>query len=226
MYQAPQSDDVADRQVGQRNNRLGAKLGLVAVFMIGMSPVMYMTGGMICDWAGLGFNPDGIDMASEGESKGRVLDCVFTAMVADELADQVRFEVTERKQDCVVGDPTAGRNLYTIENVSDQPVFIRPIHYVSPPQASQKFRMTECFCYNDMELAPGERRELTVVYGFKADLDARVSQALINYSLEPITEADLRPVITMPKQGMFAPPAVPATSSDAPVTTPLPEGQP
>lgn len=190
---------------GSRNARLGLKLGLVAGLMVCMAPVMYFTGGLVCDWAGIGFNPDGDDKIAEGEGLGREVSCTFTAVINESLAGKVRFEVSQPTQVAEIGDAHAGRNTYTLANLTDEPLFIRPIHYVSPPQASRKFRMTECFCYNDMELAPGEERELVVVYGFKADMDARVAEALINYTVEAIPEADLRPVITMPKSGAFDP---------------------
>jgi len=197
--------DEAD--VRRRNGRLGRRLGFVVVLMIAFAPFLYWSGGLICDWAGIGFNPDRAAMASGGTVDGRQVDCIFTAIVSDELDGKVRFTVEEATQVAGVGDPSAGRNVYSIENLTDHPLFIRPIHFVSPAQASRAFRMTECFCYNDMELAPGEQRELPVVYGFRADMDARVAQALINYSVQTIPEVEMRPTVTMPDEGNFAPDA-------------------
>ncbi|MHC5067354.1 MAG: cytochrome c oxidase assembly protein, partial [Planctomycetota bacterium] len=157
------SDDVA-----RRNRRLGRRLGLVALGMVALSPVLYITGLKLCSALGLGFSPDGEELATEGVSAGREITAVFSADMEEALEGRIEFTVDEREQTVVVGGDSAGRNLYHIRNVSDEALYLRPIHFVSPPQASQKFAMTECFCYNDMKLEPGEARELVVVYGFGA----------------------------------------------------------
>ncbi|MDA3959233.1 MAG: cytochrome c oxidase assembly protein [Planctomycetota bacterium] len=208
---------MSDPSSAKSNASLGLKLGGVAVFMVFMAPVLYWSGSIVCNWAGLGFNPDAKEMAAEGESKGLKIECSFTAMMSEEFDGKVEFTVTESSQTIVVGDARAGKNLYQVKNISNQALYIRPIHFVSPPQASLKFRMTECFCYNDMKLEPGEARDLPLVYGFKADMDSRVTKALINYTLEPITEDDLRPTIGPPNKGPF--------EATKPAVSPL-DGQP
>lgn len=182
----------------KRNNAvLGLKLAAVAVVMVFLAPVMYRAGTLVCDWAGIGFNPDGDSSALiDGAGDGRTIEAIFGAKVNTAFGDQLAFTVRDATQEALVGDRRGGSNLFQVENVSDETLYIRPMHYVSPPQASRKFIMTECFCYNDMKLEPGESRELPLVYGFQADMDRRVNQAMINYTLEPITAADLREQIS------------------------------
>lgn len=196
-----------DMSVDQKNRRLGIWLGILAVFMVCMAPVFYWTGSLICQELGLWTNPDNPEIISEGESKGRTIKAVFGATVDKSLKGDVEFEAVEQTQRVMVGDPSAGENSYRIRNISDRTLHIRPIHYVSPASASKAFQMTMCFCYNDMTLEPGESRDLVVAYGFQADLDRRVFEALVNYDLEPITSGELRPDREMPTEGMFQPDA-------------------
>ena len=41
-----------------RNKRLGVKLGLLAVFMVFFTSFMWWSAGILCDWAGIGLNPN------------------------------------------------------------------------------------------------------------------------------------------------------------------------
>jgi len=194
-----------DAGLDAKNRRLGFILAGVAFFMVLMAPVFYWTGSLICQKLGLWPNPDNQEVVTEGASKGRTIKVLFNATVAEELRDVVEFEADDASQRVTVGDRSAGRTTYTIRNTGSRAVHIRPIHFVSPASASRAFQMTQCFCYNDMELAPGEERELVVVYGFQADLDRRLPQALVNYNLEPIAESEMREETEMPDAGSFAP---------------------
>ena len=189
-------------EVAEKNRKLGLRLGLVALFMIAMSPVLYWTGNMICNWVGVGFNADQVEK-DLGGGEGRFVKSIFSADIGNPaLEGKVRFWVDERTQRIEVGEQL--QNNYHIENISNETLYIRPIHHVSPPLANRKFLMTQCFCYNDMELKPGQGAQvLPVVYGFQNSLDVRVNEAIISYTLEVIEESDLRERIEMPNEGPF-----------------------
>lgn len=40
-----------------RNRRLAIKCVVVVFLMVGFTPVLWYTGGILCDWAGIGINP-------------------------------------------------------------------------------------------------------------------------------------------------------------------------
>ena len=42
----------------RKNRRMGLSLGLVAIAMLPTAYLMWVTGGLICDWAGIGINPN------------------------------------------------------------------------------------------------------------------------------------------------------------------------
>lgn len=46
-------------EVRGRNRRLGLQLGLVAVLMVVFAAGLWVFGGMLCDWAGIGINNGG-----------------------------------------------------------------------------------------------------------------------------------------------------------------------
>lgn len=42
----------------RRNRRLGIRLGLFAVAMLGFACLLWKFGGVLCDWAGIGIAPN------------------------------------------------------------------------------------------------------------------------------------------------------------------------
>lgn len=46
------------RATRQRNLRLGLQLGGVAIFMVAFSAVLWWSADVLCDWAGIGLNPN------------------------------------------------------------------------------------------------------------------------------------------------------------------------
>lgn len=194
------SDPVAHRRhpdepVRSRNRRLGLRLALVALAMVAFAPVLYVTGGMLCSWAGIGLNPgSGRGVTSSAASAApaapaadgaRRVSVTFKAVVDESLEGDVVFTVDDRLQNVAVGD-AHNPNLYRLRNVSGRTLFIRPIHSVSPSAASRKFLMTRCFCFDDMILPPDETVELPLVYGYQADMDVRVRDTLVSYTLHEI----------------------------------------
>ena len=185
---APIAEDVQDIQ--QKNKVLGRKLITFWLLMtfIG-APVLYITGDMLCDWAGIGLNPD--EATKElGGGTGRFVSVEFKKRMDAELEPLIVFRPSESRQSNQVGELSSLH--YTLKNLSDETLYIRPIHNVTPAQAARAFLMTECFCYNDTELRPGAELILPVTYGFQDGMDVRVRQALVSYDLRRISKEEMR----------------------------------
>jgi cytochrome c oxidase assembly protein subunit 11 len=56
------------------------------------------------------------------------------------------------------------------ENKSDQPTRGQAIFNVSPIEAGAYFNKVQCFCFNETDLAPGEKREMPVVFYVDPDI--------------------------------------------------------
>jgi cytochrome c oxidase assembly protein subunit 11 len=70
-----------------------------------------------------------------------------------------------------------------VENLSSDTVYFRAIHSVVPEDAARKMTLLQCFCFDDITLLPGERRQLPVVYAFSPDLRADVGRITMSYTL-------------------------------------------
>ncbi len=168
-------------------------VGMVLVGFLVLPP-LYTA---LCSVAGVEARPnsDAITRIEPGQVAERTIDVNMSTEIRDGL--QVKFYAVTPRETATVGEDHA--NTYVLKNMTDKSLFIRPVHSVTPPMAASEFQMTKCFCFNDMELEPFAEREFEVVYCFGTDMDKRVRQAWVSYTLHAITEADLRPETVLPE---------------------------
>lgn len=90
----------------------------------------------------------------------------FDANIASDLP--VEFAPKQRTQSLRIGE--TGLAFYRIRNLSDEAIVARATYNVTPHVVGAYFFKTECFCFNDRVLAPGEEADLPLVYFISPDL--------------------------------------------------------
>ncbi|MBT8127500.1 MAG: cytochrome c oxidase assembly protein, partial [Gammaproteobacteria bacterium] len=53
---------------------------------------------------------------------------------------------------------------------------------VAPGQAAEYFEKTECFCFTEQKLEPGERKQMPVIFVVDPDLPEDISQLALSYT--------------------------------------------
>lgn len=180
-------------------------LAMGLLFFLGF-PAFY---SLYCRLTGTGLRP-GLDARGSAVQvgTGRHVEVSLLAKVYDGLPLRFTSDATSARVE-VGCDAMA---TFRLENLSDHPVSIRPIHQVAPRAAAEKFRMKMCFCYNDQVIEPRGRREYPVVFYLEPDLDPRVADGMICYSLfriEPGAErsAEMKRIEAQVRdQGVILPP--------------------
>lgn len=152
---------------------LPVAMALVAFFAM---PPLY---SLWCTITGTGMRPNNPDAAGAAAPTGRFVEVFFESKVYDGMP--LRFWCDDVSLQVEVGREAF--TTYWLENTSDQPVHIRPIHQVSPIGAAQHFGMRLCFCFNDQTIAPGQKVELPVAFTFAPSLDQRTATVSVCYSL-------------------------------------------
>lgn len=71
---------------------------------------------------------------------------------------------------------------YRVHNASSRPLSGRAVPSVSPGQAARHFQKIECFCFRGQTLAPGETREMPVVFIVRPGLDGAVRTLTLSYA--------------------------------------------
>ena len=190
------------------NNRLLLILGATAIgmmlfFLFGFKAIYTL----YCSVSGTAMRPNNAELAAAAPvSTGRFIAVRFESRVFDGLP--VRFTAEHTEQRIEVG--VDARNTYRVANLSDEPLHLRPIHQVSPINATPKFAMRICFCFQDQVLAPREEKTFPVVYRFAADLDPRINDVALCYSLFDVkdgrTSEELRRTEAAAKRAILAEP--------------------
>ncbi len=109
-------------------------------------------------------------VADAAPAPGRVLDrrmeVRFDANTAPDLP--VTFAPKQRAQTLRIGE--SGVAFYRIHNLSDRAIVAHANYNVTPQVAGSYFFKTECFCFNDRTLAPGEEADLPLIYFISPDI--------------------------------------------------------
>lgn len=79
---------------------------------------------------------------------------------------------------------------FVVENTSDKTIVGRAIYNVTPSVASVYFSKTECFCFTEQTLEPGERLEMPVRYMINPDLPNNIKGVTLSYTFFELSESD------------------------------------
>jgi cytochrome c oxidase assembly protein subunit 11 len=77
--------------------------------------------------------------------------------------------------------------IFVAQNPTDKPMTAQAVPSVSPGPAAAYFHKTECFCFTQQSLKPGERIEMPVRFIIDRDLPADVKHLTLAYTLFDIT---------------------------------------
>ncbi len=109
---------------------------------------------------------------------GRAITVRFDANVANGLP--WTFKPAQREVKTHIGLPT--KIYYTATNNSDHTIVGRAIYNVTPDAAGYYFTKTQCFCFNEQKLAPGETAKMPVMFyidpEFETDIDTKSIQTI------------------------------------------------
>lgn len=86
--------------------------------------------------------------------------------------------------------PGAVNDMWFIaQNPTDQPMTAQAVPSISPGSAASYFHKTECFCFTQQVLQPGERVEMLVRFIVDYDLPKDIKQLTLGYTLFNVTSS-------------------------------------
>ena len=172
------------------------KLCALVVGMFGFGWALIPIYDLFCDWTGLNGKTGGpyvYDPASVQPDRSRLVKINFVTntnagMVWDFWSEKggMRVHPGELKQ----------VNFY-VRNPTDRVMVGRAIPSVVPTTAAEFFHKTECFCFEQQTLMPGEEMEMPMRFLVGPELPANVESISLSYALFDVTDlaaaADERP---------------------------------
>ena len=94
---------------------------------------------------------------------------------------------------------------YTFENPTDYPMVAQAIPSVSPGKGAQYFHKTECFCFEQQILQPGEEMEMPMRFIVGHELPKNIRSINLSYALfdvtDSVTVAQTDSALTVPAVG-------------------------
>ncbi len=163
------------------NRRLALKLAGMAMAMFGFGYALVPLYEVVCDYTGLGGRSGMISAeqaAVQEIDSARQVVVEFDTNLNGELA--WNFDATQRSVTVHPGEVT--QVTFVAENTSNRTIVGQAVPSVTPARASPYFNKTECFCFTQQTLAPGERREMPVRFVVGPDLPGGVGTVTLSYT--------------------------------------------
>ena len=169
--------------------RTAKKLFVFAIAMFGFGYAMVPLYDVFCDVTGINGKTGEI---SQSEAKAGVVDT--DRLVTVEFDTNVnnalpwKFKAENYKMEVHPGEIATA--VFIAENESDRSIVGQAIPSVAPSQASLFFNKTECFCFTQQVLAPGERKEMIVRFVVDSKLPKKISTMTLSYTFFEALDSD------------------------------------
>lgn len=165
------------------NRRLVTRLLLVVVAMFGFGFALVPLYDVLCQAFGINGKTAGQYLGEQQADDSRTVRVQFLATNARGMV--WNFEPLQAE---IRVHPGASHEVrFVARNPTGQPMTAQAVPSVAPARAAAWFHKTECFCFSQQELQPGERIEMPVRFIVDRDLPADVHHLTLGYTLFDIT---------------------------------------
>ena len=155
----------------------GGKLALFAVVMFGFGYALVPLYYKICEITGINnlLNPQTIQNAVVDENRALRLEFDTNARGLVSMKPSIRLmkEVHPGKTYSVI---------YTLENLGGRPLTAQAVPSYGPPRAGKWFKKIQCFCFGQMTLSAGEKRQEPVVFVVDSELPEDINTIALSYT--------------------------------------------
>ncbi|MDL2407433.1 cytochrome c oxidase assembly protein [Rhizobium calliandrae] len=174
------------RSAGRRNN--GLVVAMCLSFVVGMSAMCAAAVPLyriFCEVTGFNGTTQRVDQVSSV-----ILDKPVTVSFDTNVAPGVPWDFQAKQKAVTTRIGETVQVNFLVENKSDQPTSGQAIFNVTPVEAGAYFNKVQCFCFNETDLAPGEKREMPVVFYVdpeitKAEETKTITALTLSYTFYP-----------------------------------------
>ncbi|NHN77162.1 cytochrome c oxidase assembly protein [Azotobacter chroococcum] len=163
--------------------RLVRRLLLVVAAMFAFGFALVPLYDVMCQAFGINGKTAGAWQGVQAADASRSVRVQFLASNAAGMS----WEFRPLQDELVVHPGASHQMLFVAHNPSDRPMTAQAVPSVAPARAAAWFHKTECFCFTQQVLMPGERIEMPVRFIVDRDLPADVRHLTLGYTLFDIT---------------------------------------
>ena len=172
------------------NGRVIARLMFIVVGMFGFGFAMVPLYDVFCDVTGLNGKTSGEAIVADNlqVDTSRAIEVEFVANLNADMPWE--FKPLQHSVTVHPGEPT--RIEYVAVNRTNRAITGQAVPSVAPGQAAEYFQKTECFCFTEQKLEPGEEKRMPVIFVVDPALPEEVSQLALSYTffVKPSGAAD------------------------------------
>jgi cytochrome c oxidase assembly protein subunit 11 len=149
---------------------------MMSVFTVALIPLY----NVLCDVTGLNGKArnERAQLLDADPDTSRMVTVEFLASVNESMPWEFRPTKTRIR----VYPGQLSQTSYVARNLTGTPMVGQAIPSVSPGLAAQHFKKTECFCFTEQHFAPGEEREMPLVFMVDKDLPEEISTVTLAYT--------------------------------------------
>jgi cytochrome c oxidase assembly protein subunit 11 len=159
------------------NRTMLIKLSVVVLAMFGFGFALVPFYEKICEATGLRNIDAAVPVKNTQVDTSRTIRLEFDANVR-----KMAWEFRPVEPIVSVHPGEVRQVMYEVVNTTDRPVTGQAIPSYGPQLAAQYFRKLDCFCFAKQTLAPGERRQMPVVFVIDPSLPADVPTVTLSYT--------------------------------------------
>ena len=165
----------------QKNNATAVKLLVFTVAMFGFGYVLVPLYDVFCELTGLNGKTGTITISDSSKApvdRQRLVTVEFDTNINGNLPWS--FRASQFKMQVHPG--TVAEAIFIAKNQSDRTIIGQAVPSVAPALASRYFDKTECFCFTQQTLEPGEEKEMLVRFVVDAELPKKISTMTLSYT--------------------------------------------
>ena len=166
------------------NRSLVLRLLVVVIAMFGFGFALVPIYTVMCQQLGINGKTSG--EAYTGAQAVNAARAVRVQFLATNSAEMV-WEFRPKADELEVHPGAVNEMLFVASNPTDHVMRAQAIPSIAPSVAASYFHKTECFCFTQQVLQPGERIEMPVRFIVDRDLPADVRHLTLAYTLFDIT---------------------------------------
>ena len=163
--------------------RLVTRLMLLTVVMFAFGFALVPIYDVMCKAFGINGKTGGQYAGSQVSDPTRSVKVQFLSTNASDMV----WDFYSTADQIDVNPGAVNQMIFVARNPTDKPMTAQAIPSISPAEAAAYFHKTECFCFSQQVLQPGERIEMPVRFIVDRDLPKDVKHLTLAYTLFDIT---------------------------------------